>query len=180
MTGMSLGEKPWRDIKPDAQAFDEIRIITVPRFKESGLTGNEWRISANVQFMRKGRVIVERTYRNIETACNYLAAAHGEACEGGNAMYGGEGDFCDQEGCAEMATVTYQKKADYCREGHKSELRHITVRKFCERHKHRGDCGLDDADQNYEPWEGSTENTNAQQGLSGGGIDQSQPSRNGG
>jgi hypothetical protein len=25
-----LSEKVWRDLKPDAQAFDEVRIVTVP------------------------------------------------------------------------------------------------------------------------------------------------------
>lgn len=149
----ALGQKEWRDLKPDAQAFDEVRITTVPRFKESGLSGDEWRISANAQFFRKGKLIVERGFRNIETACNYLGAAHGEACDDGKGYFAGEGEICDQEGCAEPATVTYRKKADYCRAGHKTEIpeHRTSVRKFCDRHKHRGDCGLDDADENYEP-----------------------------
>lgn len=146
----NLGDKVWRDLKPDAQAFDEIRITTVPRFKESEMSGDEWRISAKVEFMRNGNVMFERSYRNIETACNHMGAAHGEACDDGKAMFGGEGDICDQEGCANLATVTYRKKFGYCREGHKSDLHNVTIRKFCERHKHRGDCGLDDADTNYE------------------------------
>lgn len=25
--------------RPDAQAFDEVRIVTIPRYKESGLSG---------------------------------------------------------------------------------------------------------------------------------------------
>lgn len=33
-------------LRPDAQAFDEIRIVTVPRYKQSGLSGDEWRIHA--------------------------------------------------------------------------------------------------------------------------------------
>ena len=147
-----LGDKVWRDLKPNAQAFDEVHIVTVPRFKESDLSGDEWRISATVKLMRKGRVIVEKNYRDVATACAYLVAAHGEACDGGHAMYGGEENFCDQEGCSEQATVTYQKKAQYCNAGHCTEPTHITVRKFCDRHKHRGDCGLDDADANYEPF----------------------------
>lgn len=140
-----------RALKPNAQAFDEVRITTIPRFKESGLSGDEWRISATIQLLRKGRVIAERGFRNIETACAHLPAFHGEAIDSGNAMFGGEADFCDQEGCSDPATVTYRKKADYCREGHKTEIASgIRIRKFCDRHKHRGDCGLDDADANYE------------------------------
>jgi hypothetical protein len=147
-----LGNKPWRDLKPDAQAFDEVRIVTIPRYKTSGLSGDEWRISAHIQLIRKGRVMFEKGYRNIETACAYLAAVHGEACDNGHAMFGGEGDFCDQEGCKNVATITYRKKVDYCREGHKTELSvdRVKIRRFCDMHKTRGNCGLDDADSDYE------------------------------
>jgi hypothetical protein len=41
--------------KPDAQAFDEVRIKTVPRYKTSGLSGDEWRISATIQLMLSGQ-----------------------------------------------------------------------------------------------------------------------------
>jgi hypothetical protein len=150
-----LGEKIWRDLKPDAQAFDEVRITTVPRFKESELSGDEWRISAKVELVRKGRVIFERGFRNIETACAFLPAVHAEAIDDGHACFAGEEEFCDQEGCAELATVSYRKKADYCREGHKTEPPYTKIRRFCERHKHRGDCGRDDGDANYELWTGS-------------------------
>jgi hypothetical protein len=148
-TGMM---KIWCDLRPNAQAFDEVRITTVPRYKQSELSGDEWRISALVQFMRKGRVMFEKSFCNVETACGYLYAVHGEACDEGNAFYGGEDDFCDQEGCRELATVTYRKKANYCNAGHRTEPDCITIRKFCDRHKMRGDCGFDDADANYEPF----------------------------
>lgn len=147
---MTLSEKPWRDLRPDAQAFDEVRIITVPRFKESELSGDEWRISATIQLLRKGRIIYEQGFRNVETACGFLYSVYLTAIDDGRAMFGGEDDFCDQEGCSELATITYRKKFNYCREGHRSELHNVTIRKFCDRHKHRGDCGLDDADDNYE------------------------------
>jgi len=45
---------------PDRQAYDEVRIITVPRYKNSELSGAEWRISAEVQFLHKGVVIFEK------------------------------------------------------------------------------------------------------------------------
>src|SRR5262245_527631 len=142
--------KLWRDNKPDAQAFDEVRITTVPRYKQSELSGDEWRISARIELLRNGVVIAERSCRNVETACMFLPGFILEAQDDGKAFFAGEDDFCDQEGCAEKATVTYRKKADYCREGHKSEPHTTTIRRFCERHKVRGDCGLDDADSNYE------------------------------
>jgi len=151
--GISLGpRRPNRALKPDAQGFDEIRIITVPRYKESGLSGDEWRISASIQVFRKGNLIHEQGYRNVETAAKYLPALLGELNDEGKAYYAGEGNLCDQEGCCTPATVTYRLKARYCRDGHKSDPLGIDIRKFCDRHKTRGDCGLDDADDNYEPF----------------------------
>lgn len=139
-----------RALKPDAQAFDEVRIVTVPRYKESEMSGDEWRISAKVQLFRKGRLIIEKQFSNVETACAHAAAVYSSAAGDGHGFFGGEGDFCDQEGCPEKATVIYQKIADYCREGHRHDLGdRIKIRKFCNVHKHRGDCGLDDADSNY-------------------------------
>ncbi len=45
-------------LKPDAQAFDEIRIKIVPRFKESELSGDGWRISCQFEFYRNGDIIL--------------------------------------------------------------------------------------------------------------------------
>jgi hypothetical protein len=156
---MSTLDNPfWRDLKPDAQAFDEIRITTVPRYKTSYLSGDEWRISAKIEFYRKGELILERYMSNIETACYHLGSTYSEACNNGNGLFAGEGNFCDQEGCKESATVTYKKKFDYCRLGHKHEITTPTakIRKFCARHSTRGNCGLDDADANYELLEGQS------------------------
>lgn len=151
------------DIRPDAQAFDEIRIITVPRYKTSYLSGDEWRISANVQLFRKGKLVHEcGAYSNVESACKYLSMLYDKTiCEKGANCSGGGGveQLCDQEGCNEKATVFYRKKENVCeRCASKKEAKclnlgkqdGIVVRKFCERHKRRGDGGLDDADKNYE------------------------------
>lgn len=144
-----------RDNRPDAQPFDEIRVKVVPRYKQSELSGDEWRISTLTQFYRKGRLIFETGHGTMEATCGLMYADYLKATEHGSGkvppgvFYGGEGDFCDQEGCAETATVTYQKKLDYCRSGHRRELHRPTIRKFCSQHKTRGDCGLDDADANY-------------------------------
>jgi len=58
--------KQQRALRPDAQAFDEVRIVTVPRYKTSGMSGDEWRISATIQFMRKGRIVHERGISSVE------------------------------------------------------------------------------------------------------------------
>jgi hypothetical protein len=143
-------------LRPDAQAFDEIRIVTVPRYKTSGLSGDEWRIHAEAQFFRKGRLIFSEGCRNVETACSFVAFWHARACDDGKAYFAGDGVTCDQEGCHEPATVRYGRRFDYCQAGHKNTVFESSAyRHFCERHKTRGDCGLDDADANYveEPME---------------------------
>jgi len=51
-------------LRPDANSFDEIRIRTIPRYKTSGLSGDEWRISMVTEFLRKGKVVHETTAKN--------------------------------------------------------------------------------------------------------------------
>lgn len=150
-----------RALKPDAQAFDAISITTVPRYKTSGLSGDEWRISAKVEFFRKGRSVHEQHCRDVETACRLMAWFHAKACDDGKGFFAGENDLCDQEGCSEPATVTYALKKSFCTScGHGREPPFTSlagdkyIRRFCERHSTRGDCGLDDADTNYERIEG--------------------------
>ena len=140
-------------LRPDAQAFDEIRIVTVPRYKMSGMSGDEWRISARVEFYRKGRKVYEDTGgRNIEMAAHLLSHTYLMAVDNANGYFAGDGLTCDQEGCSQVATVTYRRKFQYCREGHKTDVPAMSaLRYFCDEHKTRGDCGLDDADANYEP-----------------------------
>lgn len=138
-------------LRPDAQAFDEVRIVTVPRYKESGLSGDEWRISASIQLYRKGILIHERGVRNVEMGCIFAAATYYEAQDDGKGYFAGDGILCDQEGCSAGATVRYRLIKTFCREGHEGEPHRPTYRHFCEQHKQRGDCGLEDSDRNYVP-----------------------------
>ena len=140
-----------RAIRPDAQAFDKIQIDTVPRYKTSGLSGDEWRISAKITFFRKDKMIHEESYRDVETACKFLPYIHARLIDDGKAYFAGESGICDQEGCSLPATITFQKKRDFCSccgEG-KEIAYEEKCRMFCDKHKQRGDCGLDDADRNY-------------------------------
>ena len=141
-------------LRPDAQAFDEVRIVTVPRYKTSGLSGDEWRISARVELIRKGKVVHTESYRNVEVAARFLAFAWAQACDYGKAYYAGIEGFCDQEGCAEPPTVTLRKKEEFAtenpREWHRPAPEYSSIRRFCARHARRGNAGFDDSDLNYE------------------------------
>lgn len=150
-------DKYRRTTKPDAQAFDEIRFITVPRYKESGMSGDEWRISVNMQFFRNGNLVHEvDTGRNIESALAYAPYLYARACDDGKGFFAGEDDYCDQEGCSNQATVTYKLLKEWCERCGKDKPaegmlgQQGIIRKFCNEHKTRGDCGLEDSDSNYE------------------------------
>lgn len=140
--------------RPDAQGFDEIRITTVPRYKESGLSGDEWRISAKVELMCKGEVLVEETYGTVESAAKFLPWLIASSQDDGKCYYAGIDGKCDQEGCAEEPTVFFKLKQRFCVGGGNcgQEIKQYgeNYRKFCDKHKRRGDCGLEDADSNYE------------------------------
>lgn len=161
------GPKPNRARKPDAQAFDRIEIITVPRYKESELSGDEWRISAAIIFYRKGKEVHRVSARNVEYACRFLDARFMEACDDAKGFFAGEDDICDQEGCAEKAVWRHELKQKYdnrgtpypCMDGGEYRL-------FCDRHKTRGDCACEDGDDNYivtplspSPRDGETKET---------------------
>ncbi len=159
---MKIGEKISKAIRPDAQGFDEVRIITVPRYKTSGLSGDEWRISGHITLLRKGRIIHEETYRDIETAAKFLPFVIAQAQDAGKGYYGGEGEFCDQEGCLSHASRYFKLKRFMCAGpgccGQEKKKFTEMYRKFCEQHKRRGDCGLDDSDDNYEEISNPEEN----------------------
>lgn len=138
--------------KPDAQAFDEIRIVTVPRYKTSGLSGDEWRISTTTQFYRKGNLVHETTHGSIEYAVRLLDYDFLNACDNGKGYFAGEGDLCDQEGCAKPATIVLEQTKEGCsRCGEVKEPKWSRpFRKFCDEHKQRGDSSLDDMDDHYK------------------------------
>lgn len=146
-------------LRPDAQAFDEVRIFTTPRYKQSDLSGDEWRISATVEFLRNG--VVKDTFRarNVETALTMASGEWLHACDDGKGYFASEGVYCDQEGCRAVATVFLHRSTHWCsgcglsRPAIRPMLDNkvvIDIRQFCSKHATRGDCGLDDADRNYK------------------------------
>lgn len=155
-----MDKKTRRALRPDRQAFDEIRITTIPRFKTSGLSGDEWRISARIAFFRKGEIVHEDSARDVKSAAQFLAWKYAVACDEGIGRTEHEYDRCDQEGCAELATVILKMKKVYCSDphahgGHEPKEYEGVYRYFCTRHSKRGDSSFDDSDANYEIVEGT-------------------------
>lgn len=146
--------------RPDSQFVDEIRIVTVPRYKESEMSGDEWRISARIDFYRKGVVVGSKGARDVAMAARFVDYYLMTGRENGEIDVPSTiGDVCDQEGCCELWTTRLALKQRYGQDGKAVAapkwMEGVTeYRAFCDRHKVRGDCGLDDADANYEVMDG--------------------------
>lgn len=156
--------KPYRLHHDDDEWFDGIQIDVVPRFKTSGLSGDEWRVSTRLRLLRKGKVVYERCFGTVRAAVAFLPGELIAVRESGLEMPSFE-DNCDQPGCSEMATVTYRVKARYCQplgEAHPFQPDQDYRRRFCLRHAVRGDAALEDADDNYELIEGDLSEAGAE------------------
>ena len=142
----------------DDKFIDLIIIETIPRFKTSGLSGDEWRTSVRATAFRKGRLVAEKNVVNILYAQQMMATndwwTDDEAipdprmCE----------DLCDQPSCDQPWTVMYKRVTEGC--GRCGATRQAyegfdQFQAFCSRHAHRGDCSLSDSDTNYQAVEGA-------------------------
>ncbi|MBL0320534.1 MAG: hypothetical protein IPP74_14760 [Alphaproteobacteria bacterium] len=138
----------------DDEHYDEIKIRMVPRWKSSEMSGDEWRVSAVVEFYRKGHLVFERGFGRMSAAVAaipwfFLAAGeNGETKPIPKAL---ENSLCQQVGCGNTATIRYRLKKEYSRDGSfKKDPTFQLVTQFCDKHKRRGDCGMEDSDMNYE------------------------------
>lgn len=143
--------KMWHTRELEGQNVDEISITTVPRYKTSKASGDEWRFSCKVDFKKNGIVVRQEHYGNIMNALPELRAVCRDVDLDASILDGG---YCDQEGCSKRTTKFYRVKNFYCRScGKPDEYQYKTQAYvcFCERHSTRGDCGLFDSDSNYLP-----------------------------
>lgn len=138
--------------RPDGQRYDKVDIYTVPRYKESELSGDEWRVCAAADLYYKGHRIKTMTFSDVDTAMRYLDGALVCWRENGEGYTRPDDSYlCDQESCAEIADVKYKRLRGFTDRGDPETLYDWNLyRVFCDQHKTRGDCALDDSDQNYE------------------------------
>jgi len=103
----SVGQSLHHKRLPKFEPFDEVRLKVVPRLKQSGLSGDEWRTNVGVQLMFKSEVIHEQPLGgNMETAV--LLLGHllvGSACPIPDRVLELEQLKCDQPGCSNDATL---------------------------------------------------------------------------
>ena len=156
---------PWHERLPDFEIIDEVLIGVKPRYKTSGLSGDEWRQSVSIVAKFKGVTVFEKTVRDIEVALGMLYAFKIEACDEGipDAVLKREKECCDQPSCSNRARNFYLLKKRHS-QGNRFEKDALAVddqghyRQFCNRHARRGDCCLNDTDANYIPVIGGPQN----------------------
>jgi hypothetical protein len=147
--------RPTYERHEDDEWFDNVTIECVERWKESEMSGDEWRFSYVVTFSRKGQALLERGFSKLEwalAAVPSLVTGYAPADNDRDKEFEDTGQ-CAQPGCTNEATIEYRKRKDWCRccgEAKAIPDWRDARRRFCDRHKHRGDCGLDDSDANYE------------------------------
>ena len=142
--------------------YDQVNIVTIPRFKSSAASGSEWRIRARLELRYKGRLEYASEHANVDEVLRELPLTLHRAA---NSFMRIDSHFhehentgeplCDQEGCAELATTAYRVLRRPCREcGARDAPEWACTRQssryFCARHSFRGDGGIDDAQSNYE------------------------------
>jgi hypothetical protein len=153
-------KKLWHKRHPDSGWYDRVEVDIVPRYKTSGLSGDEWRTSVRVRWYFKGLQVGEDFFgRDITAAISYLphvlalASDHGASSE----WLKHQEKKCDQPGCSADAIGRFKLKRETSAQGdyiERSESGFEHYRQFCRQHLRRGDCGREDADTNYEPLDG--------------------------
>lgn len=159
---MVASDHAWYRLIDDDEWIDDIHIHVTPRFKTSELSGDEWRVSAAVDFSRKGRIVKTERYSDIGGALAYIAkyAWRGGLFPGNLDVLGDVTtdlveNYCMQPGCSELWTVEYNMVHQGCSHcGNVTEINQDWTqhhRRFCDAHKTRGDSSLDDSDRVYVP-----------------------------
>lgn len=146
----------WHKRLPEFETFDRIELAIVPRYKTSGLSGDEWRQSVAMRFYFKGEMVHEEFCGGKMEWALMLVASEWLKNESPipDRVIEIEKTKCDQPSCDANAVGRYLIKKEYGDRGEdldQSAIHSAKYRQFCAKHARRGDCGREDADRNYEP-----------------------------
>lgn len=151
-----MSDRVWHVRHDDFEVFDRITLEVEPRWKESDMSGDEWRVSVKVCFWFKGQLVWEDYRRDMESAILLLGHDF-RLCSSPIAdkiIEMEQEGYCDQPSCRQRAIARFYIKEHFSSRGERldqSEMQGTRYyRQFCEKHKHRGDCGRSDSDINYE------------------------------
>lgn len=144
--------------------IDHVAITTVERYKQSGLSGDEYRFSYYIELSRKGTLMASRGFNKLETALAalpWMNIVWGEGSMVDDAdkldklvsdRYALDMHTCFQPGCSKPGLHFMRMKKIHSVGCHIEQVLPESDRRyrcFCDQHKRRGDCGLNDADDNY-------------------------------
>ncbi len=167
---------PWHDRLPEFSIVDRVEIKIVPRFKTSGLSGNEWRQNISVVGYFKGEVVFTERCGDMDYALASVYSFYKHTSIP-KVVLQKEKECCDQPSCMNKATNRYLMKKVHSEGNHfeanamKKSHGQGYYRQFCDIHAERGDACLNDTDSNYLPIEGGPGNsTNLDSSPSGGPI----------
>lgn len=135
----------------DFTSFDKITLEVEERWKESSLSGDEWRFSITTKFWFKGMLIGQYSAHNMTQAILNLGSTWSRLQSPlPNCVLEREEKMCCQPGCKNEATRFYQLRETFARDGSGPIQSYGThFRQFCDKHSKRGDCSREDADANY-------------------------------
>lgn len=148
---------------PEWQMYDEIKISTNIRRKESELSGDEFRISVVVKAYFKGHEVKSLVFSDMPTSLQLLYARlyHPENEDGAIPKEIVESDkiHCDQPGCPLNGNRFFWIKQLFAKDGSRIDsidykgIRYY--RRFCDQHADRGDCDREDCNDNMIEFNGA-------------------------
>jgi hypothetical protein len=151
----------WHKRLSDFESFDKITFEVIPRYKTSGMSGDEWRQHVEVKFWFKGEEVHSSGYRDMQAALTMVGAEWIKAQEPipERVIEIERAGACDQPSCPNASEGRLRLKEEFER-GHKlhpdESKYHVAYRQFCKRHIRRGDCSREDSDDNYEPMDAAS------------------------
>ena len=146
---------------PHDEFFDRCEAVMVERWKESELSGDEWRFSQQVRCYSHGVLVATVSGHSLRQAMGLAAARWSDLVAGDDEWMAKRDEIdtrCCQPGCDQPWTILYHPVKACAPNGAElarpykdgtGGLEWLDVRGFCDRHKDRGDCALDDAEPNY-------------------------------
>lgn len=156
---MKLGDTHAHKRLPRFEAFDEIQLVVEPRYKTSGLSGDEWRQSVSIRFYFKGELVHEDGAHNMRDAIAFLGWKWAIAQEPiPERVIEIERTKCDQPSCCNDWTNEYELIEEFSAQGDRIDPKDRSFkyyRRFCNRHARRGDGSREDADRNYKVLKGA-------------------------
>lgn len=148
---------------PDDEFFDRVEGLMDERWKESELSGDEWRFSKLVRCYSHGVHVATAYGLSLQEAMGRAAVLWRDLIRNGDddqwtAARTEIDRRCCQPSCEAPWVILYHPVKAYTKSGSElvrpyhdgnDSLGWLDVRGFCEKHKYRGDCALDDAGHNY-------------------------------